>query len=323
MTDLTLLTRRQALLPLLTIPAFTGCNRNEKKRIGVVAKGRSHVFWQSVHAGAVKAAQESNVEVEWNAPPTEAEIATQIQIVEAMINKHLDAIALAPIDKAALVSVVERAGKAGIPIVIFDSGIDTENFVSQIATDNYKAGELGAQRIIEITGGKGPIAIVAVSAGAASTMAREAGFEDYIRKNAPGISVVDKRYGDAEVSKSLRVSENMLTAHPEIVAFFASNESSTTGASQALKGRGRKVKLVGFDSGPQLEGDLRAGIIDSLVVQNPFLMGYESVMAAVRHMKGEKTEKIQNLAARLITRDNIDNPDVQRQLNPDLKKYLG
>ncbi len=323
MTDLKLLTRRQALLPLLALPAFTGCNRDGKKRVGVVPKGRSHVFWQSVHAGAVKAGQENNVEIEWNGPPTEAEIATQIQIVEAMINKRLDAIALAPIDEKALVNVVERAEKSGIPVIIFDSGIKTDKFVSQIATDNYKAGELGAQRMIEVVGGKGPIAIVACAPGQASTMAREAGFEDYIKKNAPNISIVDKRYGDAEVSKSLRVAENMLTAHPEILAFFASNESSTTGASQAVKGRDKKVKLVGFDSGPQLEADLRAGVIDSLIVQHPFRMGYESVVAALRHLKGEKPEKIQNLEAKLVTRDNIDTPDVQQQLNPDLKKYLG
>jgi ribose transport system substrate-binding protein len=323
MTDLKLLSRRQALLPLLAIPAFTGCNRNGKKRIGVVPKGRSHVFWQSIHAGAVKASQENDVEVEWNGPPTEAEIATQIQIVEAMINKHLDAIALAPIDESALVSVVDRANKAGIPVIIFDSGVKTDNFVSMIATDNRKAGELGAQRMVEVIGGKGPIAIVACAPGQASTMAREAGFEDYIRKNAPGITIVDKRFGDAEVSKSLRVAENMLTAHPEILAFFASNESSTTGASQAVKGRDKKVKLVGFDSGPQLEADLRAGVIDSLVVQDPFRMGYECVVAAVRHLKGEKPEHIQSLAAKLVTRDNIDTPEIQQQLNPDLKKYLG
>lgn len=320
----TLLTRRAAAaLPLLFTWAFSGCNRNQKKVIGVVPKGRAHVFWQSVHAGAAKAAQESGVEIEWNGPASETDMTGQIQIVEAMINKHVDAIALAPIDRKALVNVVERAGKAGIPVIIFDSGIDTEQFVSQVATDNYHAGEVAAQRMGELLKGKGIVAIVATQAGAASTMAREQGFEDWIRKNSTGIRIVDKRYGDAEVAKSLRVAENMLTAHPEIEALFASNESSTIGAAQALKGRSSKVKLVGFDAGPTLEADLRGGVIDSLVVQHPFRMGYDSVLTAVRHFKGEKAEKIQNLAPRLVTRDNINNPDVQEQLNPDLKKYIG
>jgi ribose transport system substrate-binding protein len=175
----------------------------------------------------------------------------------------------------------------------------------------------------QILDGKGKVAIVAVQAGSASTMAREQGFEDAIRKKYPGITIVDKRYGDAEVSKSLRVAENMLTAHPDIDAFFASNESSTVGASQALKGRNSKVKLVGFDAGPTLESDLRIGVIDSLVVQHPFQMGYRAVLAAANAIRGEKPDKIQNLEPRLVTREILDQPDIQEQLNPDLKKYLG
>ena len=285
--------------------------------------GRSHMFWQSVHAGAAKAAQEADVEIEWNGPANESDKATQLQIIETMINKRLDAIALAPIDRKALVNVVERAAKEGIPVVIFDSPVDTDSFVSQIATDNYRGGEIAAKRTGEILGGKGKVAIVAVQVGSASTMAREQGFEDYVRKNLPAIQIVDKRFGDADVAKSLRVAENMLTAHPDIAAFFASNESSTVGAAQALKGRSTNVKLVGFDSGPTLVEDLRSGLIDSLVVQHPFRMGYEAVTAAVRRLKGEQVQKLQNLEPKLVTKENIDTPEIHDQLNPDLKKYLG
>lgn len=309
----------------LLLAAFlvSGCNRNNKKVIGVVPKGRSHIFWQSIHAGAVKAARENGVEVEWNGPPTESDFNVQLQIVDAMINKHLDAIVLAPIDKTAMVSVVERATKQGIPVIIFDSPVDTDSFVAQVATDNYQAGATAAARVGKILDGKGKIAEVAVQAGAASTMAREQGFEDAIKKNWPGIEIVDKRYGESEVARSLKVAENILTAHPEVVALFASNESSTVGAAQALKGRqNRSVKLVGFDAGPTLEADLKAGVIDSLVVQNPFKMGYDSMQAAVAKLKGENPQKIQNLAPRLVTRDDLNNPEVQAQLNPDLKQYL-
>jgi ribose transport system substrate-binding protein len=323
MTTYRALTRRRVLaLPLVFAPGFAACNRDTKKRIGVVPKGRAHVFWQSVHAGAVKASRETGVDIEWNGPATETDFNGQLQIVEAMINKRVDAIALAPIDKKAMVSVVERAARSGIPVVIFDSGIDTDAFVTQVATDNYKGGEIAASRIAQILNGKGRILILATQAGAASTMAREQGFEDAIRKSAPGIQVVDKRYGDSEVAKSLKVAENMLTAHPDVVAMFASNESSTVGAAQALKARGSKVKLVGFDAGPTLEADLRAGVIDSLVVQHPFKMGYEAVMSAVRHFRGEGMPKIQDLEPRLVTRENIDQPEVQAQLNPDLRQYL-
>ena len=317
--------RSQTVVALAAAAVFaiTGCNRETKKTIGVVPKGRSHIFWQSVHAGAVKAARENGMEVEWNGPATESDFNTQLQIVDAMINKHLDAIVLAPIDKTSMVSVVERAAKQGVPLVIFDSPVDSQAFVAQVATDNYQAGALAAQRMGQVLGGKGDIAIVAVQAGAASTMAREQGFEDAIKKNFPGIKILDKRYGESVVATSLKVAENMLTAYPTLAGLFGSNESSTVGAAQALKGRkDAKVKLVGFDAGPTLEADLKAGVIDSLVVQNPFKMGYDSVVAAAAKLKGQTPEKIQNLAPRLVTREDLSNPEVQAQLNPDLKPYL-
>jgi ribose transport system substrate-binding protein len=314
-------TRRQTLA-FAALPFLSGCNRNTKKRIGVVPKGRAHMFWQSVHAGANKAARENDVEIEWNGPATETDFNGQLQIVDAMINKRLDAIALAPIDKKAMVSIVERAMKQNIPVVIFDSPVDTDQFVAQVATDNDKAGQIGAERVGEILAGKGKIAIVAVQAGAASTMAREQGFEDTIKAKFPGIQIVDKRYGEASVERSLNVAENMLTAHPDLNALFASNESSAVGAARALKARGSKIRLVGFDSGPTLEEDLKGGVIDSLVVQDPFRMGYDSVSVAVRKLKGETPEKIQNLDARLVTHADLDKPEIQALLNPDLKKYL-
>ncbi len=313
------LTRRAAVGALAGLAA---CNREKKITIAVIPKGRAHMFWQSVHAGAVAASRESNVEIAWNGPATETDYNGQIQIVESMINRRVDAIALAPIDKKAMVGVVERAARQGVPVVIFDSGIDTEQFVSQVATDNYAAGELAAARMGELLNGKGKVVIVAVQPGAASTMAREQGFEDAVAKRFPGIRIADKRYGMADFAKSLAVTENMLTAHPDLDAMFASNESSTVGAVQALKGRQSKVKLVGFDWSPTLLEDLKAGLIDSLVVQNPFQMGFEAVVAAVKKLRGESVVKINNQPPRLIRREDLDKPDVQAQLNPDLKKYL-
>jgi ribose transport system substrate-binding protein len=129
---------RRRALALAALPLFSACNRGEKKRIGVVPKGRAHLFWQSVHAGANKAARENDVEIEWNGPATETDFNGQLQIIDAMINKRLDAIALAPIDKKVMVNIVERAASQGIPVVIFDSPVDTDRFVAQVATDNYR-----------------------------------------------------------------------------------------------------------------------------------------------------------------------------------------
>ncbi|MBL8240216.1 MAG: substrate-binding domain-containing protein [Bryobacterales bacterium] len=302
--------------------SISGCNKSGQRRVAVVPKGLAHLFWQSVHAGANKAAREHSIEVLWKGPASETDYNGQIQIVDAMINQRVDAICLAPIDKTVMLSVVERAAKEKIPVVIFDSGIDTESYAAMVATDNYAAGQLAAARMGEILGGKGEVVVVAVQPGGASTMAREQGFEDAIKK-FPGIQIKDKRYGMADFAKSLQVAENMLTAFPNVNGLFASNESSAVGAARALKGRkSSTVKMVGFDWSPTLLEDLRSGLIDSLVAQDPFQMGYRSMIAAVDKLDGKPVEKNQPLPPRLITKSNIDSPEVKAQLEPDLKKYL-
>ncbi|MCX6614045.1 MAG: substrate-binding domain-containing protein [Acidobacteria bacterium] len=299
------------------------CGGEKKRVIGVVPKGRAHLFWQSVQAGAILASRETGVEISWNGPASETDFNGQLQIVDSMINRRVDAICLAPIDKKAMVSVVERAAAQKIPVVIFDSAVDTDKFISQIATDNYAAGALAAERMGEILGGKGEVVIVAVQPGAGSTMARESGFEETIAKKFPEIKIADKRFGMADYAKSLSVTENMLTAHPNTNGLFASNESSAAGAAQALRGRtNSKIKMVGFDSSAPLIEDLRKGVIDSLVVQQPFKMGYESVMAAVAHLGGKPVTKINNLEPKLVMASNVDQPEIQALVNPDLKKYL-
>jgi len=200
--------------------------------------------------------------------------------------------------------------------------VDTDRFVSQVATDNYKAGQMAGERMGKILNGAGKVVILGVKPGAASTEAREKGFEDIIRQQFPGIHILDKRFGMAVVATSMTVAENMLTAHPDLDGIFASNESGTIGSSQALRSRRSKVKLVGFDWSPTLLDDLKSGLIDSLVIQDPFQMGYQSVSTAVRDMQGQPVTKIVDMAPRLIDARNLNDPDIQTQLHPDLKKYL-
>ena len=314
--------KAQYLALALALITLVGCNRSTKKQIAVIPMGRSHVYWVSAHAGAVKAAREDNVDILWNGPATESDYSGQLQIVENMINQHVDVICLAPIDRKALANAVDRASAAGIPVVIWDSPVDSKNFVAQIATDNYAAGQLGADRMGEILKGKGKIVEVACQPGSASTMAREQGFEDKIKAAYPGIQIVDKRYGMADVAKSMTVAENMLTAFPDLDGMFGSNESSTVGAARALTSSKSKVKLVGFDSSPTLIEGLKDGVIDSLVTQNPFDMGYKSVKAAISKLNGGTLEQIQKLPAVVVTKANLDEPAIHSRLFPDLDQYL-
>ncbi len=306
----------------LSLLALQACNRDKKRVIAVIPKGNAHLFWQSVHAGAVSTSRETGVDIIWNGPASETDYTGQLKVVDAMINRRVDAIVLAPIDSKAMVGVVERAAAESIPVIIMDSGIDTDKFVAQVSTDNYHAGEMGAERLAKILGGKGKIAILANMPGSASTVARESGFEDFIKKNDPGIEIVEKQFGNAEVATSLTKAENILTAHPGLDGVFASNESSSMGFAQALRDRKSKIKMVGFDWSPSLLDDVKNGVIDGLVVQNPFQMGAEALRLAVDKLDGKPVQKINALAPKLIDKENLGTPEVQAQVNPDLKKYL-
>ena len=303
---------------------LSGCSRKSKLVIGVVPKGQAHIFWQTVHAGAVAAGREAGAEIRWNGPSVETEFSRQVQIVESMINGRVDGIVLAPTDKVALVSVVERAGREKIPVTIFDSAIDTQSYVSFVATNNYAAGQMAAQRVGTVLGGKGTVAMLMNMPGSASTLEREKGFEDSLAKDFPGIRIVARQFGMSDRAKSLGVAEDLLTAHSNLNAIFASNEPGSVGAAQALKSRrlSGKIKLVGFDSSPTLVDDLKAGVIDSLVVQDPFNIGYTAVKTIVSKLRGETPAHKIDSPARVLAAADLDKPEVKQLLNPDLDKYL-
>src|SRR2546429_8064661 len=214
----------------ITIAAFLflapACNRKSnsgKRVIAVIPKGVSHFFWQSVHAGAEAAAKETNVEIMWKGPEHEIDYSAQINIVEDAINRRVDGIVLAPTHKDALVPIVERAQREGIPVAIFDSGIGTENYVSYIATNNLQGGAVAAERLAAKLGGKGKVAILGVKAGSVSTDERERGFQETMKQKYPGIAIVAFQFGEADRAKSLDRATDILTAHADLNGMFASN----------------------------------------------------------------------------------------------------
>jgi ribose transport system substrate-binding protein len=310
------------MILVVGVTTFFGvsCNRQSqagsKKVIAVIPKGVSHFFWQSVHAGADAAAKDLNVEIMWNGPAQDTDYAGQINIVEDAINRRVDGICVAPSHKDALVPIVERAQRENIPVTIFDSGIGTENFTSYVATDNRQGGRVAAERLAEKLGGKGKIAILGVKAGSVSTDEREAGFQEVIKQKYPGIEIADFKYGESDRARSLDRATDILTANSDLNGFFASNESSTVGVVQAIKQKGLsgKIVLVGFDSSPNLIDDLKAGAIDSLVLQNPYKMGYEAVKSMVMKLNGQTPERKVDTGVKLLTRENLDTPEMQQLL---------
>jgi ribose transport system substrate-binding protein len=300
------------------------CGRSGKPIVGVVPKGANHIFWQTVHAGAVKASREFGFEVEWNAPTLEIDSSRQIEIVESMINRRVAGIALAPVDRKALAGVVERAAKAGIPVAIFDSALDSDKPVSYVATDNREGGRMAARRLAEVIGQAGKVAVIGFMPGSAATMEREEGFAEEIKAKFPAIQIVAMQFGMASQAKSMAATENVLSAHPDLKGVFADNESSSMGAVQALKSRqARQVKMVAFDASEALVKDLREGWIDALVVQDPFKMGYESARAIGQKLRGEAPLAKLDSGARLILSQQLDDEATRSFLFPDLKPWLG
>jgi ribose transport system substrate-binding protein len=313
------------LCPCILVATWTvACRKRERPLYAVIPKGQAHIFWQTVHAGAAAAAQEAKVDIAWNGPAMETDLTRQIAIVDDFINRHVDGIELAPEDREALVPTIRRAKKAGIPLTVIDSGADTDEYVSFIATDNYGGGALAARHLATLLNKKGDVAVIAVLPGAASTLAREQGFEDTVEKEFPDIKIVAMQYGMSDRARSLAVTEDILSGHPTLDGIFASNEASAIGADQAIKARGLsgKIRLVGFDSSPSLIDDLRAGTIDALVLQDPFEIGYQGLKALVDFRAGHAPSKRVDLPPILVTHENLEDSKVQRLISPDIERYL-
>jgi len=298
-------------------------------RIALVPKGTTHDFWKSIHAGAIKAEKElGGVQVTFRGPEKEDDREQQVALVQNLISSKYDAIVLAPLDDKALVGPVKQATAAKIPVVIIDSGLDGavgEDFVSFVATDNEKGGQMAGQRLAEVLGNKGKVLLLRYQEGSASTALREKGFIDAISK-VSGMTLIDpKRYAGPTRATAQDAAENLLLATPGIDGVFCPNESSTYGMLLALRGRSLagKVKFVGFDASSSVVDAMKAGEIDGLVLQNPIKMGYLGVKTAVDHIRGQKVEPRIDTGVVIVTKDNMNTPESKELLSPDLKTLLG
>ncbi|WP_199200296.1 ABC transporter substrate-binding protein [Adhaeribacter arboris] len=321
---------------------FTACNNNsgstqenstnakptagETLKIAVIPKGSTHTYWKSVHAGAMKAASElGNVEVIWQGPQKEDDRQMQIQVVQNFISRGVNGIVLAPLDERSLVPPVKAAIKRKIPVVIFDSDLGSKEYASFVATDNFAGGKLCAQRLAELTGGKGKIIMLRYSEGSASTHAREEGFLAGMKEYAPDAQLVStNQYAGATMEKAFQASQNLLNRFADVNGIYCPNESSTQGMLRALQtaGKAGKVKFVGFDSNETLITALNAGTIQGLALQDPFNMGYQGVKTAVAVIKGDAFEKRIDTGITMATKENINDPKINALLTPDLKKWL-
>lgn len=324
------------LIGCILILSLSACNRKTPKSdrltISVIPKGTTHVFWQSIHAGAIKASTELGVDIVWVGTEKEDDRQQQIALVDNQVMNQVSGIVLAPLDAMALRRPVQNAKAHRIPVVIIDSDLyDSEDFyISFIATDNREGGRLGGMHLCQLLNGKGKVVLLRYQEGSASTENREAGFMEVMSK-FPDIQVVsDEQYGGATKAQAQQVSENLLLRFKDangnltIDGIFCPNESTTYGMLQALR-RQRltgKVNFVGFDASETLVEALQQEEINGLVVQNPFKMGYLGVKTIVQSIKGDVVEKRIDTGVTLIQKDDLERKEIQELINPDLEKWL-
>ena len=318
---------RRATLATILLPLLAACSpRAEDQRplLAVIPKGTTHEFWKAIHAGAAQAARELDVRIDWKAAVREDDREGQIRVVEDFVTRKVAGIVLAPLDDRALVAPVQEAKRAGIPVVVIDSGLASQEPISYVATDNENGGRLGARELGRLLAGKGRVILLRYQQGSASTELREKGFLAAMQQEFPGIELVStNQHGGATTESAYQASENLLVRFRERVdGIFTPNESTTMGMLRALQDQGLagKVRFVGFDSSAKLVEALARQELHGLVLQNPFRMGQLGVRTLVAHLRGEKVPAVQDTGATLATPANRDDPAIRTLLVPDLSE---
>lgn len=329
---------RAVVFLLCSVVGFcaTGCDKkdapgkDERLTVAVIPKGTIHEFWKTVHAGAEKAGREMDVDILWKGSLKEDDREAQISVVENIITRQVDGIVLAPLDDVALRRPVDEAMRNDIPVVIFDSGLQGDNYVSYVATDNFEAGRLAGDYMGKLLEGKGKVVVLRYAEGSDSTTKREDGFLDGIGV-FKGIEIVSSnQYAGVTVASALEATENILSRFSradgglEIDGIFCATEPTTLGILRALQETdyAGKIKFVGFDSSEKMIAALRAGELDGFVVQNPMRIGYLAVKTLVERLRGGHPARQIDTGATLITAENLNHPEIHDLLNPDLAKWL-
>jgi ribose transport system substrate-binding protein len=329
------MTHRLRMLIVLLLCAAAACNRAapggaSSVTIAVIPKGTSHVFWQSVHAGAAKAAKELGVTIIWRGPLREDERDSQVSEVEGFVTRGVSGIVLAPLDSVALVQPVADATRSGIPVVVIDSGLNGGQIVSFVATDNRQAGRLAGGHLSTLMHGGGRVVMLRYAEGSDSTLQREEGFLEAIKAQAAVQIVSANQFGGADIEGAYKKSEALLNGLKradgslDVDGIFTPNESTTLAMMRVLVDNGwaGKVRFVGFDASDTLVKGMRDGSIDALIVQDPVRMGYLGVKTIVSHIRGEKVAARIDTGATVVAREHMNDPDVQALLHPDLAKWL-
>lgn len=299
----------------LSLTAMTSGAMAQDMYVALISKGFQHQFWQAVKTGADKAAEELGVRVTFEGPDNETQVDKQMDMLSAALANKPDAIGFAALDSQAAIPLLRQADEAGIPIIAFDSGVDSDIPLATAATDNVAAAALAADKMAELLGGEGQVAVVAHDQTSRTGIDRRDGFVNQMKEAHPGIEIVTIEYGGGDHLKSTEITKAILTAHPELDGIFGTNEGSAIGVVNGVRESGTEgVVIIGYDSGKAQIDAIREGLMAGAITQNPVGIGYETVKAAIAAAKGEEVSGDIDTGFFWYDADNIDDAEIQAVL---------
>jgi ribose transport system substrate-binding protein len=278
--------------------------------IPLISKGFQHQFWQAVKSGAEQAAKDYKVNISFEGPETEAMVDKQIDMLSAALAKKPQAIGFAALDSQAATPLLKKAQAAKIPVIAFDSGVASDIPVTTASTNNKAAAALAADKLAALIGNEGDVAVVAHDQTSRTGQDRRDGFVERMKSTYPKIKVVTVQYGGGDHLKSTEVTKSILQAHPNLKGIFGANEGSAIGVLNGVREMKRKVVIIGYDSGKQQKDAIRDGTIAGAITQNPVGIGYKTVEAAVKALKGEKLPKVIDTGFYYYDKSNIQDPKI-------------
>jgi len=278
--------------------------------VPLISKGFQHQFWQAVKAGAEQAARDYNVRITFEGPDSETMVDKQIDMLSAALAKNPKAIGFAALDSQAAIPLLRKAQAAKIPVVAFDSGVDSDIPITTAATNNIAAAALAADKVAELVGGEGDIALVVHDQTSRTGIDRRDGFVNRIKEKYPKINIVSIQYGSGDHLKSTEITKSILQANPRLKGIFGANEGSAIGVVNGAKEMNRKIIIIGYDSGKQQKQAIRDGVMAGAITQNPVGIGYKTVEAATKALKGEKIDKVIDTGFFYYDKLNMDDPKI-------------
>lgn len=283
--------------------------------IAIVSKGFQHQFWQAVKKGAEEEARKQGARITFEGPATETEVEAQLNMLNNALAKNPDAIGFAALDSKAAAAAMQQAKDKNIPVIAFDSGVESDVPVTTAATDNKAAAAEAAKHMSELIGGKGKVAMVVHDQTSRSGIDRRDGFIEWMKANAPGIELLPVQYGAGDQAKSADITKSILQANPDVAGIYGSNEGSAIGVVKGVEESGKKgVTIVGFDSGQAQIDAINNGVMAGAITQNPVGMGAELIKAAMKAINGESLPKTIDTGFYWYDQSNIDDPEIQAVL---------